>query len=450
MIFKFVALLCILSSFEVFAQKDHEEQCQKQFKNQEKKIFIKELEPFGEKLPITEREIIDRVSNGEDIVIIDMNILRQNYTAIKKAFPYAEIYSAVKALSVQEEIPSITPDGGMIFVLNKIGSHFEIATVEEFRKLKSINVNPEHIIFTHPDKDALEIKESYQGGVRTFVSDSLPDLHLLAKHAPQAKVLIRIMAKKEGGAGNFNERFGVEEKDAKKLLKQAESLSLQPIGLTFHVGTQTESPAFWKNTIQTAGNIFKDLKKEGMNLHTLSIGGGLPALHSENIPQYSEYGKIIKKYLDDSFGGVLPKIIIEPGRGLSGMSGVTFGRVISIKTIGKNYIVTLSTGRFSAGLIGYGQDVNFYLKNKKGDYYSTENCISGAIYGKACTEIDRIHVEDQVRIPKNLKSGDLAVFSGTGAYAAQLSSFNWCGKKSPTRILFDSKTGKSFTLPSGC
>lgn len=443
---KLIALLYILSPFDVYAQENYEISCYELFKP-----FIKELEPFGPSFPITQREIVERVLSGEDIQIIDLNILRKNYEAIRSAFPYAEIYSAVKALSIQQEIPSIAPDGGMISILDRLGSRFEVATIEEFRKLKSVGVNSKHIIFTHPDKDALEVRESYMGGVKTFVSDSLSDLHLLAENAPQAKVLIRIAAKGEGSGDNFNDRFGLDAESAKKLLRQAEKLSLQPIGLAFHVGTQSESPKLWKQTLQTAGDIFKDMKVEGMSLNTLSIGGGLPAINKEGIPQYSEYGTTIKKYLDDYFGKLFPqKIIIEPGRGLSGMSGIIIGRVINTKTIGKNYIVTLSVGRFSAGLIGLGLSVNFYLKDKQGHYCSSVNCVSGFVYGKVSASLDRIHIEETMLVPKNLKSGDLAVVSGTGAYAAHAAASNWCGKKFPTQIIFDSQTGKYATLSSGC
>ena len=442
MIFKIIAILYVLNPFDLYAQLDYTK-CHKLFADQKRFSFIKELEPFGKPLPVTQKEIVNRVSRGEDIEVVDLNIVRKNYKAIKEAFPYASIYAAVKALSVQEEIPSVVPDGGMLSILNRLDARFEVATIEEFRKLKLINVSSKHIIFTHPDKDALEIRESYQGGLRTFVSDSLPDLHLLAENAPQSKVLIRI-ATTMGieDSGSFNIRFGVDKESAKQLLRQAEQLSLQPIGLAFHVGTQTESPKLWESTIQIAADIFKDMKEEGVSLNTLSIGGGLPARSREEIPEYAQYGTAIKKYLDNSFGEFLPQeIIIEPGRGLSGMSGVTIGRVINTKTIGENYIVTLSIGKFSAGLFGFGLNINFYLKDKKGFYYSSEDYKLGSVYGKAATGIDRTHLEEVVNVPKDLTTGDLAVFSGTGAYSAHIAAPNW-GKKSPTRIIFDSQTGR--------
>ena len=165
------------------------------------------------------------------------------------------------------------------------------------------------------------------------------------------------------------------------------------------------------------------------------------SLTEENISEYSEYGKIIKTYLDNYFRkDFFPNtIIIEPGRSLSGMCGVTIGRVINTKRINRKYVVTVSTGKYSAGMDGIGFNMNFYI-SRNGVFYppgSNVKYVKACVYGKACSSMDVI--EKNVKIPINLKSGDLIVFSGTGAYAAHTATPHWCGRKSPTQIIFDSR-----------
>ena len=244
-----------------------------------KSSFIKELASFSCPLPITDEEIVERIFSGEDLQIIDLNIIRKNYKILQSAFYYAKIYTAVKALSVQREIPTVVPDGGMISILDHLGSNFEIATIEEFRKLHTLGILSNRIMFTHTDKDFLEMKESYQGGVKTFVSDSISDLKIIAEQAPEAEILIRITAWRQESGEWFNRRFGVSAETAKKLLKLAKNMSLKPIGIAFHVGTQAQSPKSWKKPIQVAGNIFKKMKKEGIELSVLDIGGGIPFIN---------------------------------------------------------------------------------------------------------------------------------------------------------------------------
>ena len=395
-------------------------------------LFIKEFRHLGIS-PSQEKKIINRVLNGEDIRIVNLNIIRENYQNIKKAFPYAKIYAATKAVSTK----------GMLKILKEMDSGFEVATVEELQKLIQLNIDPKHILFSHPDKDSLELDDKYTKCLKAFVSDSVNDMEILAKQVPEAKVVIRISS--YNNEQNFGIRFGTNVQDTKKLLKVAKKLNLQPVGLTFHVGTQTETVKVWEKPIKIAGRIFREMEKENIILDTLNLGGGFPALFTKKLPTPWECSKAIKIYLKKYFKHRYPKnIAIEPGRGISGTAGLTVGRVINTKYLNKNttseYIVTLSIGRFNAGLIGVGQKMVFYTQNKNRHFLSTQHKkhIPGSVYGKACAHLDIVHITPRMRVPKNLKSGDIVVCLGTGAYASQMSS-EWCGKKIPTDIIFDSQ-----------
>ena len=392
--------------------------------------LIKELQEIGVD-PSQEEDVIKRVTQGEDIRLVNLDIFRKNYQSIKKAFPYAKVYAATKAISTS----------GMISMLKDLGAGFEVATLEELHKLMKLHVLPENIYFSHPDKDSIELKSGFAKKLRGFVSDSVGDLEILSRHVPGAKVLIRIIS--ESNEPHCGIRFGSDRETTKHLIRVALKLKLKPVGLTFHVGTQTEEEGAWEGPIRVSGRIFKEMEKEGILLDTLNLGGGFPALLTKKMPSLPRYGKAIKSYLKKSFKSGFPKnVIIEPGRAISGTAGLTIGRVINAKHLSQNntsdYIVTLSVGRFSAGLLGIGQKMIFYSRNKDGHLRPVQKRkhILGSVYGKACAPLDVVHMEEKVLIPQNLKSGDIVIFMGTGAYVDQMSA-PWCSKKIPTDIIFD-------------
>lgn len=399
------------------------------------------LEGLG-KSPISELKISERVLSGEDIRLVDLGIVKQNYREFKESFPYAKIYAAVKA----------NTSSGVLESLNEEKSCFEIATIEELRVCLERGIDSKSIIFTHPSKDAIEISEAFESGVNRFTSDNLEDISLIAKYAPNSKLMIRIKTanedKNDDTLTGFNERFGVSASNAKKLFLEGKRLGLNPYGLCFHVGTQQEDVNAWDATIKISANIFSELAKEEIYLEVLDIGGGFPSKYKKGMPKLSEYESAISQSLNNHFNQQLPKeIFIEPGRALSAMAGITFGRVINVKPHeyeSDKSIVTLSTGKFSAGLFNVGNGMTFYRKNDFGNIERVlgKERFKADVYGKACASFDTPVEGDDIFVPSDLKSGDLVAFTGTGAYSGEMIT-NWCSKSVPTTITFDSEKKKN-------
>lgn len=397
--------------------------------------FLAKISAADEKRIETYLEVYGRTAEvGEDSRVININVVEENYKKFKDNLPFATVYAAVKANSAK----------GILETLDKLGSNFEVATIEELNLCLERGVTANKIIFTHPAKDAVEIEGAYKAGIKRFVSDSIEDLELLSKHAPGSKVMIRMKtnnAAKEGDElTGFDSRFGVTEERAKELIWEAKKMGLTPYGVCFHIGTQEENPNAWDKPIEAASRIFKEMKKKGIALEVLDMGGGFPSRFREDIPELEEYGPAIKASLDKHFGSKnLPKeLIIEPGRGISATAGVTIGRVIQVKAHEHDEtksIVTLSTGRFSSGLFGVGNGFIFYSRDNSGEFKRLSDDIAkpADVYGKACASFDK-PVEGEFYIPAALKSGDIVVISGTGAYSGEMVT-NWCSKKPPSDYL---------------
>ena len=85
-------------------------------------------------------------------------------------------------------------------------------------------------------------------------------------------------------------------------------------------------PISYSKGINEIGNI---IKKTKILPDYINVGGGLPTIYPELIPQSMDsYFNEIKKSLENLKLEKLPEIICEPGRALVAESGSTIVRVI--------------------------------------------------------------------------------------------------------------------------
>ena len=394
--------------------------------------FIRELNIFS-KLPLSEKQIIYRVKKGENIRLVDLHLVRQTYQKLTQAFPQITFYLDLKRLIAKEMLEVLKEEGG---------SHFEIATLEELKILLKRGIPAEQILFTHPTKEALEIKKAFRAGVRKFVSDSKEDLELLKRYAPKSYVWFHILSQNhlKHGKGDFNKSFGLAPLHAKKLIHLARQFHLKPKGLSFH--SEIQNTTSLEYPIKTAGQIFKSLKEEGITLDSLIIGGDFPLQAYNNLPLLTKFSKSVNSCLKKYFQQIkLTETIIKPGHFVSGMAGVTIGRVINVKqseTQPQQYIVTLSTGGLNTELTGPGLEMNFYFegKNKHPLPFPKITPLQPAfLFNKTSLPFSNRIFDKPLKVPADLQSGHFAVFKGTGAYERDIASLYF----KSTNLIFDSK-----------
>jgi ornithine decarboxylase len=382
-------------------------------------------------------EILSGMKEGADYFIIDPNLVMDSYAEIQKAFAFAEPRLAVKANSSE----------GLLPILHKMGSGFEIAGIGELNLCKKTGVPPEKILFSHPAKTPEAIAAALEYGVRQFVSDSVMDLKQIAAQAAargisDVEVMVRIGTNNHRGDADditgFDKRFGVDEDTACALLANAKDLGLSPIGIAMHVGTQQQDINAWQGAIASAANIFERAKREGMPLSTLDIGGGLPSRCSEGIPRPKEYSKAISLELIRFFGAEMPsRIYMENGRAISAMAGVTIGRVVNNKPNPKDesrQVLTLTIGRYNAGLYGVGHEVSFYKltdEDRKLTPITSKVEKESDFYGGACASFDTPF--DPGKAPEGLEAGNVVLVTGTGCYTENMST-RWCSIAQPVRL----------------
>lgn len=265
------------------------------------------------------REHASQLTYPTPFFFTSREILKRNYHTFTNLFDNAEVYYAVKA----------NADPKVLLYLNELGCGFEAASAYEIDQLLELGVNPQKIIYGTSIKPASHIKRSFDAGVKRFAADSREELQKIAENAPGSKIFIRAIVDDAGSVFMMSERFGTPVNTVQGLLLEARDLGLKMYGISFYVGSQATDGRKWANGIYTIKPIIEELYKDGIELEVLNIGGGFPVPY-RNHTQAPELPEIVG-HIHNALHQLpyIPKLLMEPGRGLVATSTVLISEIIA-------------------------------------------------------------------------------------------------------------------------
>lgn len=328
-----------------------------------------------------------------------------NYKTFRKLFPGSSIYYAMKANS----------ELGVLKILADAGCRFEVASRYELNMLKEIKIQPEKIIYGTSVKPASHVKEFFDYGVNRFAFDSFPEIEKIAAMAPGSKVYVRAIADDAGSVYKFSEKFGTDTASIIPLLVRAKETGLHPYGISFHVGSQASDPQAWANVLISLRSIIQDLKKMGITLDVINLGGGYPCKYasSENVPSLQEIAQYtLKQYKKLPYR---PKLILEPGRGIVADAGIAIASVIArIERRGSTWLfldIGVYSGLFET--MAYQGSTRYPVSSmrKVGDSGESLFELAGPT-GDSPDVITR-----EALLPRDIEVGDKLIFHNVGAYS---------------------------------
>ena len=253
-------------------------------------------------------------------LIVDLDVIAENYRELLRALPMADIYYAVKANPAKE----------ILSTLLALGAKFDTAGIQEIETCLDIGASPELIAFGNTIKKSRDVAKAHEYGVRLFAFDSRAELDKIKTEAPGAAVYCRIFMDADGADWPLSRKFGCEPELAVELLQDAALSGLSPVGLSFHVGSQQRDLTQWDAAIGRCRGVFDELAKAGVDLELLNIGGGFPARYRQDIETTESYGLSIRDALVKYFGNRPPKLVAEPGRSIAGDAGVIQTEIVLI------------------------------------------------------------------------------------------------------------------------
>ena len=332
-------------------------------------------------------------------LLFSLNRIIKNYREIKHSIHGVEIFYAVKA----NDHPRI------LKTLDEEGSSFEISSLNELKSLLKLKVSASKIICLNPVKSPDFLMQMDKNNIEIMAFDSTDEIDKIAKFAQNSKVVLRVSVNNEGSDWPLTKKFGVDPGEAIFLLRYAKKHNVEPIGLTFHVGSQCLNKNNWSSALYICDDIWKQAKADGINLSFISLGGGIPIKHIKSIPTIGDIGKVINKALSQNFKNenLRTKVTIEPGRGLVGDAAIMVTSVVGKAKRGTENWVYIDVGVFN-GLMETVEKFKYELKTERGGKRK-----SVTVAGPSCDSVD-IPFND-ILLP-DVKVGDKVYIINAGAY----------------------------------
>jgi ornithine decarboxylase len=357
------------------------------------------------------REFLRHRAEDGPCLVVDLDVVRDNYAAFAKALPDTRVFYAVKA----------NPAPEVLSLLASLGSCFDTASLAEIEMVLAAGGAPERISYGNTIKKERDVARAYALGVRLYAVDCKAEVDKVARAAPGSKVFCRILSDCAGAEWPLSRKFGCEPDMAADVLEHALRNGLEAHGVSFHVGSQQRNPHAWDRALASAAAVFRECGERGINLAMVNLGGGFPTKYVRNVPTVKAYGTAIFRALRKHFGNRIPETIIEPGRGMVGNAGLIEAEVVLVSRKSEDDEVRwvyLDIGKFGGLAETMDESIRYPIKTPR-DRDQLAPCV---LAGPTCDSADVLYERDPYMLPVSLEIGDKVLIEGTGAYTATYSA----------------------------
>jgi ornithine decarboxylase len=335
-------------------------------------------------------------------LLVDKDVVREKVGQIGRNIRNSRVFYAVKA----------NPDIEICRFIAELGIGFEIASEGELRMLGQIGVAADRIITSNPMKTFRFLEDAVDYGINYYSYDSKAEVDKMARLAPGGNVYVRLTVPNEGSEWPLSKKYGVEIDDASTLLLYAREKGLNPVGITFHVGSQCNNPYNWQSAVDKACELWETVEAEGIKLSMLNIGGGYPIRYTKNVVSIENIEKKINKALMQRFPDDV-EIFIEPGRAVVGDAGVFIGSVIGKAVRDDENWLYIDVGVFNGLMESIGGIKYNYIVGSRGEKKTW------TVSGPSCDSFDVIDKEAEIPEPE---VGNRILIPSAGAYTISYAS----------------------------
>jgi diaminopimelate decarboxylase len=272
---------------------------------------------------------------GTPLYIYSKKALTQAYQAYDKACldtagkRRARVHFAMKANS----------NLAIIDCFKKLGAGFDLVSGGELARALAVGADPKSLVFAGVGKSASEIAQALEAGVKCINVESIAELHQINRVATKldcrAPISLRVNPDVDAqthpyiSTGLKGNKFGIAYHEVLKTYRQAALLSqIDIVGIDCHIGSQITNTAPYLDALDKVLDLVAQLKKEGIDIHHLDLGGGLGISYGDdNPPDITEFtDTLLNRVAERGFGHL--DVVLEPGRSLVGNAGVLAPRKI--------------------------------------------------------------------------------------------------------------------------
>ena len=387
-------------------------------------------EMFAEGVPV--KRIVKEV--GTPVYVYSLATLKRHFQVFDRAFsavPHIVCFS-VKANSNIALLRAFAKEGG----------GFDIVSGGELFRALRAGADPKKIVFSGVGKKKDEIEYALKSGILMFNVESEDEMVTLNEIAggigKKAPISLRINPDVDPqthpyiSTGMKKAKFGVNIKRSLENYKKAVSMpNLEVVGVDCHIGSQLTSLSPFVDALARVREyldrvLVGSLKREGVQIRYLDLGGGLGISYKDEMPPHpEEYARAIIQGLE----GLDVTLILEPGRVIVGNAGILITEVQYIKETDEKKFVIVDGGMndlIRPALYGSYQAIQPVVEK------NSEKIVADVV-GPICESGDFFAKDREIARPRR---GDLLAVMSAGAYGFTMAS-NYNSHPKPPEVLVD-------------
>ncbi len=282
---------------------------------------------YCEDVPVA--DIADTV--GTPFYLYSANTLIRHVNAFDRALSGLEhiVCFAVKANSNLQ----------VLNIVGRQGAGADIVSGGELFRAKKAGISCDKIVYSGVGKTRSEILQALEADILMFNMESIEEMEAICQAAgslgKKARVSFRVNPDVDPkthpyiSTGLKKNKFGLPIVEALEAYKMASSRKeLDIVGISCHIGSQITELSPFIDALKRVLKVASALRKEGLGIKYIDIGGGLGIRYKDETPPTpEEYGRA----LCDTLAGHDFTIIVEPGRAIAGNAGILVTRLIYTK-----------------------------------------------------------------------------------------------------------------------
>ncbi len=304
---------------------------------------------------------------------------------------------------------------------------FDVASIPEI-ELVAEHAPGSRMAFMHPVKSRRAISAAYfDHGVRTFSFDTHEELAKILDATGNAKdlnLIVRLGVQAEGAAYSLAGKFGVDAHQAPGLMLAARRATQDLMGVSFHVGSQCMRPTAYQAAMTQAS---RALVRAGVFADVVDVGGGFPSVYPGMVPPaLDDYMDSIERGFAEMMVHETTELWCEPGRALVAEASSMLVKV-ELKKGDALYLNDGSYGSlFDAAHSKWPFPVKL-MRAEDGEAAELEGNLKPLrFYGPTCDAID--HMPGPFWLPEDVREGDYIEIGMLGAYGVAMNTrFNGFG-----------------------
>lgn len=374
---------------------------------------------------------------GTPAHVYSASVLRERFAALDDAFagyPH-ELHYAIKANATL----------AVVRQMREVGAHADANSGGEIEVALRAGFTPDQIVFTGVGKTHDELVRAVTLGLKAINAESPGEMEriaaIAAAHQTTARVAVRINPDVDAGShphistGHRSNKFGMSVSQAYAMVTEmARREHLAVVGLHVHIGSQVTDAAPLTQAAATIATMAETLRGQGITLEHLDIGGGLGIAYEagQRVLPVADYAAAVLPVIRPT--GL--RLILEPGRWITGPAGVILTRVVDLKTQadGKQFVIVDAgmTDLIRPALYGAWHEIEAVTPRDGAE-------VTCDIVGPVCETSDTLG--KQRSLPP-MQVGDLIAVRDTGAYGAVMAS-NYNRRPCAAEVMVDGGTWRT-------